>query len=911
MKIHKSKITSLTHKATQKKTNNLLNSKRVNVFPFVLTLGITQITNNGERSWKSQVDDYNTFISVLNGKENAIAVWENSTRAFRDELTNLSPLNGYRAEYKIGKYYAGYVVSDTMGSEISKLVGDEQFKTLKHRQEITLVFDKTSMPWNDIEYPWTVSTQDVYKLYVIPELFGYSWLRIVDVKKYYTTDKNKSLSRVEITFRTISDDLSDTGGIKRQFINYSSAGEEYAFPQVSNNEVILDAFRLEGTPVTSMQIRCDGVAGISSVYCMGRPIFRNSKGEKRVLPPRRLLPENMKGYILSPLSLLGTATDNYFYVAKAEMELAEFYDDWKAKIGDTYNLLQTQNFEGAIQLGSSDDIAAIEKTNPTALNGTYQKQIKDNPEYFVDQKYACGCSAMVQLEGDIPEFKMNKNYTTTQILCHNGFINDQVMRLRNTVKNVTTWSLSRVPVVGGFLNGIVAGADYGWADVRITLPTPPFGFFLPCELLQLAKLKGSNQMNGLAPDFFRAGTESDITQKAGIGNINTSMRFTLSDLYIDGRDNDKIKQTLYLGQEKNEVGDIIGKPAWNPDCKPAPRSAMDRERGEVIGYMIDYIVLKMLYAGDYTITFYNDNTGEAVSIAEWRLVSKAKTSNSLREWTNEFKLSYWSENFTTNDVIPWPEQVQLPNVSSLSPTYDILINIDNTVGERRNQEDKFYYSRTFNVTNFDRWTWKSKVGDFTVKQKSQVTASWKDWLYLDIDETFNLSITMGTAAGLKNNKISLTSQDIVNAYNLTVDYQYQITNLESIRTAFKFVEITLETKYQGNPVYQSNAPLNNIHTFKISMDELLNGGEREIYTKQILTDVRLQMLQIIIFVPNSWQVGGLLCQHYKLISKNGNIEVLQTCDFFGTELVSIEVINIKNNNYKFWNKIKSIKFIKE
>ena len=101
-------------------------------------------------------------------------------------------------------------------------------------------------------------------------------------------------------------------------------------------------------------------------------------------------------------------------------------------------MLQTQNFEGAINLGSSDDITNIQNSNKTNAGGVYQKQIKDNPTYDVDQAYPCGTAAMVELEGEIPNFKLNGSYTTTQLLWHNGFINDQVLRLRNTIKNVTT-----------------------------------------------------------------------------------------------------------------------------------------------------------------------------------------------------------------------------------------------------------------------------------------------------------------------------------------------------------------------------------------------------------------------------------------------------------------------------------------
>lgn len=77
---------------------------------------------------------------VLNGKENASAVWKGSTRAYMDDVAKENPLNGFIGEYKVGDYYNGYVNADQLSTEISSLVGDEQFKAMKHKQSITVLF---------------------------------------------------------------------------------------------------------------------------------------------------------------------------------------------------------------------------------------------------------------------------------------------------------------------------------------------------------------------------------------------------------------------------------------------------------------------------------------------------------------------------------------------------------------------------------------------------------------------------------------------------------------------------------------------------------------------------------------------------------------------------------------------------
>lgn len=845
-----------------------MNRKPVYVFPFVLVSGVTNLTNNGERDWNSRVEDYNTFIMVLNGKENASAVWKGSTRAYMDDIAKENALNGFIGEYKVGDYFNGYVNADQLSTEISSLVGDEQFKAMKHKQSITVLFGADT--FKDFKIPWNPTPQDAYHLYIIPELFSNAWMKIENVQKYYNTARE--VDRVEVTFRTISDELSDTGGVKRQFITYGSPGEGYAFPAIDENRNIMTVVtRLRETPITSFQIRCDGAAGPSSIYFMGRPCFDNNTNfdgvsTKRIVPPRRLLPYSMVGAVQSQISLIGSATDNYYYVANANMVLNEVYDNWKEKIGDTYSLLQSQKFEGGINLGKTTDLKNIRNTNDAEATtyGKYPNNVKDNPTISIPIiSYDAGASPFLEIDRKVGKFTLGGYYDYATILCHNGFINDQVIRQRNTIKNVTTWSLSRIPVIGGFLNGILSGADYGWNNVKTILPSPPFGMFFACELLELAKITGTDDINALACDFFRSDVSSAMEQKAGVGNIATTMRFFITDLFTRDQNINNISQCLYMGQTKDEHGNKINNTTWTTASKPAWRGALDSTRGKCYGYIIDYFQIKMEYEGDYTITFFNDDIGlDPVAVAEWRLISKAKLSGSMREWTNEMKLSFWDADFTTEGTFNWPEVIQFPPPISAEVTKDIEIKpLKKTIINN--------ITTNASIDGWDDYTlgdqWKGFYGFYGV------THEWNIYQYLNNAEP-NLNVGYHMQQAGINGAINISSGEIIQLFNNVVEDQAVIKNIEELKRSFKSVKIFIKMEFIGTePTYSSPAPDATVTEYNLTIEQFLNTWSSGREYKQHVTSIRSAHLAIAVLYPACYQYGFAVVSRDNLTITNGNI----------------------------------------
>lgn len=922
MKLNSTKLRRMINNRP-KNSEAQLHRKAIYVFPFKLVTGITNLTEAGERNWMSKVEDYTSFVCVLNGKENAIAVWEGSTLAKKDNKSEISPLNGFIGTYQIGIYFNGYVQMDNAATSISPLIGDEQFKTIKHSQDITITFGYDS--YKKYNWVWDPENEDLYKLYIIPELFGNQWMRISNVSRFYKVKgEQKKIDRVDVTFSTISDELSDTGGIKRQFINASAPGEGYAWPSIDENRnITLDVERLRDRPITSFQIRTDGASAPSSIYFMGRPCFNDTTNfdgisEKRILPPRRIIAYQTTGAITPKISLTGTATDNYFYSAKTEMVLSEVYDSWKSKIGDTYNLLQSQNFEGGLHLGETLDIQKVEATNDASKTATklYPNNVKDNPLIQVIADYDAGASPFVEINREDGKFKLNGYYTYAELLNHNAFINDQVIRQRNTLKNVTTWSISKVPIIGGFLNMAMLGADYGWNNVKTILPTPAFGIWFACELLDLVKITGSNDVNAIACDVFRQGTDSDLNQKAGIGNLSTAFRIYLTDLYYNDPD-PSIKETIYLAQKKDENNNQISPvQLWKPTSKPQYRGALDNTRGQCFGYILDYLNVKMEYSGDYTITFFNDDIQEEpIPVAEWRLISKGKSSGSIREWNNDMRLSFWEPNFTTEGTFNWPEAIDFPPPISAEIKKDIPIYLDNFGGNTTGLIS-IYTSKTGLYDNLDDWDPLSYpfTNNKALYWYTDVNANWRGWPLMKKIIT-TTSIGYFKQQGPYNNNINIPAQNVINMFNSIVEEGALISTIPELRRSFKRVKIGIKQDWLGDDViYRSTAINNSYIEFIMDIDQFIGNFSGAKEWDQHVTSMRSKTLGLDVVVPHRFQSGFKTHTILNLSVNAGNINVSINSYHLGHKRiyqVGDTDFELANNNRTYKYKIDKIEFMKK
>ena len=177
-----------------------LGGKEVFVFPFKILSGITNLTENGEKSQFYRPTDFTTFMSVVDGKSTVIAVWENSILA--EAINENEVIATYRNGYKI----KGYVNEDSSFLDISNVIGLDDYIALKPKKRITLSFGLDAIKdtfkdinGNDFDYSgiWDIDQEALLKFYIIPELFADQWLKITSFSKKY--DTSGQLVRVEVS----------------------------------------------------------------------------------------------------------------------------------------------------------------------------------------------------------------------------------------------------------------------------------------------------------------------------------------------------------------------------------------------------------------------------------------------------------------------------------------------------------------------------------------------------------------------------------------------------------------------------------------------------------------------------------------------------------------------------------------
>lgn len=654
-----------------------LAGKSVFVFPFKVVSGITNYTENGEKSWKYNPADFTSFFSVLNGKETVIAVWEDSTISYSDSLTEESPLNGLVGEYKVGRHIKGYLQSDTSGSSISNLNGLDGYTAIKTNHSYTISFgaDAIDLTMDDIDNAtyWNPQDIDLLKFYIIPEVFGTQWLKIDNINKLY--DASGNIVRTEITFTSIGDALAKTAGVNVSLIQPSCSGEGYAWPKIENVEdginetkkvIRLDTSRLITKPSTSIQLKCDGIAGIHTFIAFGRPVYKsdlepvldeNGKYKKRISPPQMLLPLRTVGSYNDHLSWKSLPIDNFYVAGACSMNFKTYYKDWKEHIKVLYDPTATANYEGILECATTQEQRdEIKASNP--LGGAkFRYNLKDDESMSLfDTNKVYETQATPACESSMFLYK-DRTYTYAEILAHNYFISYPMNAMPQGSNSTTTWSLKDIPIVGGFLNTILSGANFGFQVNTTKIPTPNLPFILPADLfdMQISTQGGENFNWNLPLDFFRFGKSDQLGAVAGFGNFNTTLRVKLTHQY---KDNQNIKNTLYLGQSKNPDGSVREMDIWNSNCKPVPVEIIENP---VVGYIIDSVLHKTLYSGNYVLTLLGGATEfEPEPINDFKLITKSSMTNSIREWTNAYNLSFWKEGFNTESVVKWPEAFILP-----------------------------------------------------------------------------------------------------------------------------------------------------------------------------------------------------------------------------------------------------------
>lgn len=708
------------------------------LFPFEITLGAINSTEDGLRTLdNTRITDYSSFQRLFTGLENVTAQWEGAYKVTKktDDATFLSK------EYSVGRSFKGYIPTESLKASFEPSSISADFLAEFTEESFTI------HSYEDLE------EQDLFKLFIIPELKEFKWLYVSDAVKYFMP--NGKLHHIEITLTTLNNKIAKSGRATEEFIHRSAPGEGYAFPSVdSEQNVTLDKIRDRDIPVTSLQIEMEGPAGFTTIFAYGRPTktetidgITKSAFNPEIKAPRLLLPFRMETPIPSPLNTRPSAETDY-YVGKFKPTLEEYFGNFKKQIEASYNLEQKASFQGVLE--STETLEKLQRSNPIN-QGSHQYNLWD-PSWTIEVDKIYNTSTdpytgnQLTLKGD---------YKVNEVLAHNIFGTSAISTLPLSVKQNITWSLSDIPLVGGFLSKITLGIPVGWRDEAIRVSMDSVLIVQPASLIEYA-----NVLQGRSPDSkfskpqvdlltYTTENKSEEIEFSGINATGTIFKVGLSDRFtkvVNGKT--YTFNTVDLGQAHPKVDDegtnVDNPPAkllWDETCKPTSRNA------DTPGYVIDATSFKALAKLEYRHTLFSNDT----EVWSGTYQTNSKFTGSIRDWTNYTKMSNWKED--NNNQIAYPEAIVAPNPPNVQqPAFDFEtteVDIETEYNKEIGREDWYLWGTRFGATGLSPQglKWYGYVGEAKNHIGTNTELKYK---YENIVATFNTE-PYGGINNFKNN----------------------------------------------------------------------------------------------------------------------------------------------------------------
>lgn len=618
------------------------------VFPFDLIAGYITSTENGLRNNDNvNVDNYSQFARVFTGLESMIAQWDQAYSVIKKNPTDTF----LTKEYKVGRNLRAFIPSENLGASFEPSTISSDFLAEYTDEEITMTV------YDDIE------EQDLFRLFIIPELREEKWLFISDAIRYF---HNGELHHVEITLTTLNNKVAKSGGAIESFIQRGAPGEGYAWPIVDENQVVsLDEIRSRDVPITSGQIEMAGPAGFNTIVAYGRPTIQKTEDgitsstfNPKIEAPRLLLPLRLETAVPSPENTRPSAETDY-YVGNFKPTLQTEYKSWKDQFQAGYDLSQRNQYEGV--LISDENLAGLRASNPVDSKGTHTHELWDTSWVVaVDETKDTTPNNMT---GD--KIVLKGDYTPAQLLAHQFFITSHLSSLPLTVQQNVAWSLADIPILGGFLSKITLGVPIGWQNLSVRLAMENVKIIMPSSLAEYGNvLKGDGTPSDgvwIPLETFSGTRKDEATEYSGINATGTIFKYQLTHRFkktINGVE--YTFDTIDLGQAHPTTDDngttiAFADPSaipkallWDETCSPT-------DRGDTPGYVIDLSHFKALAKLVYRQTFFSND----IQAYSGTYQTKAQFTESTRDWTNSMKLSHWVEN--NNEIVEYPKVITAPN----------------------------------------------------------------------------------------------------------------------------------------------------------------------------------------------------------------------------------------------------------
>lgn len=621
------------------------------VFPFDITLGFINNTEAGIND-NINIYDFTTFQRVFTGLSNVIAKWQD---AYNIYLKNEDDLY-LTKEHKVGRVLKGYTNSKSLSTIFVPSVIDDSFTTQMTDETTTIYFDEE------------LAENDLFKLYIIPELNSFKWLYISECVKYYTPDKKHFNTRV--VFSSLNNAIASSGRAIEEFVQFGGAGEGYAYPEIFTNDkgkrdVKVNKTREKDIYVQSHQVEISGAAALGSFFCYGRPTIAETRDDGVIVPifnprieaPRRLLIARFETPLPSPINIKPIAETTYFW-GTFQPTLWEQYDNWRQQWTNNYNLSDRSQYEGILIAPKFDD---IKKSNPLAVDGSHAYILWDQGWQFeVKETFDTSADPMT---GET--IVLDGNYSIVQVINHMSFVLNVIERVPPSIEQLTSWGFNEITPVLGFLNKFTFGFPLGWRNLAIRVRTPKIPLLIPTTIAKYGNVMRAQQSKDdlfVPLEIFTGSLNTDQVIYSGINSMGTIIKYSLTDRFtkkVNGVD--YIFNTRDIGQthpttdddNKPVEGTLPKTLVWDGTCSAVPR--------KTIGYVIDIVSWKGITKHNYRNTFFT-----AGNLQTWSgtYKSNALFTGSMADWNNSMKTTDWKP--STEENVKYPDAIVEPN----PPTQD-------------------------------------------------------------------------------------------------------------------------------------------------------------------------------------------------------------------------------------------------
>lgn len=660
---------------------NIIPKNCVAVFPLLIVSGSTYITEHGTMP-QNLTYDKGSFLfwqEVFDGRSSIKIQWDGAI-----ELEKPIGENYYLANTKVGKYFFGKPISNSTESlDIGEDASFDEFITMKSNQTITLrfEFDKSNrLYYDNLKEDLRFVDNDLYKLYLIPELCEGKLMYISDYEEIYNDETGLSWA-CEITFQSLGNELQKSGKAVEQYPQWSAPGEFYVKPKIEystgekrEKRIIIDPQGLHPKPIKHLQVELQGPALTSCIYALGRRQERDeATGKWKIGPSKHLLGSRFITTQPNPLNRTSTPSKNFNCYFNEEVVLASTKEALEFLTSFAQPLEQMKN-GGFISLGrvsewkGGDTATGIHLSNdPTGRDNRYDYfdetwfpleninfGTEEEPKHYVDYN-TNGC---VYCEDTM---RYDDSDTMIDIMNKNVFTFNQQPIIPLSMFATRPLYLKNIPIVGAIANFFNLGDIHLFTNTKNRQASNLIFFgdsdlCSMCAVLQKGYITSgtafalpwrTNEQKVAFPINFFGNNQAQYN-KLGVNSVNTTLcieltdkiNMTPSDLPQDTYD------TLWLAQSTKEDGTPFY--PSEPNRTLLTNSSM---KAQILtnnpGFIIDTVIVQTIFDGKIRISAYSTED-DTLLVPEWTttILSNANwQGGAMRDWTNMYFLSNWTERF--------------------------------------------------------------------------------------------------------------------------------------------------------------------------------------------------------------------------------------------------------------------------